>query len=52
MNNFLMNTSNFLNNFALVSEKNLFEQDAEMHKLEIAVNILEAKVYTTFVNFR
>ena len=44
MNNFLINTSNFLNNFSVIAEENLAKQTREMEKLEIAVNILETKV--------
>jgi len=44
MNDFLVNTSNFLNNFAVVAEKNIEKQTQEMQKLEIAINILETKV--------
>ena len=44
MNNFLMNTSSFLNHFAVLSEENIAKQAMEMQKLEIALNILETKV--------
>ena len=44
MNNFLVNTSNFLNNFAVIAEENIAKQTEEMQKLEIAINILETKV--------
>ena len=44
MNHFLLSTSNFLNNFAAVSEDRLAKQLLEMQKLEVAINILDAKV--------
>ena len=44
MNHFLLNTSNFLNNFSAVSEERLAQQLFEMQKLEVAISILEAKV--------
>ena len=44
INHFLITTSNFLNNFSAVSEDHLAKQAIEIQKLEIAINILEAKV--------
>ncbi|CAK8696900.1 unnamed protein product [Clavelina lepadiformis] len=44
MNQFFMNTANFLNNFSAVSEEQLARQSAEIQKLEISLNILEAKL--------
>ncbi|XP_076823340.1 WASH complex subunit 3-like [Clavelina lepadiformis] len=44
MNQFFMNTANFLNNFSAVSEEQLAKQSAEIQKLEISLNILEAKL--------
>jgi len=45
MNSFLLHTSNFLNNFSAVSEERLAQQLLEMQKLEVAISILEAKVF-------
>ncbi|XP_078495968.1 WASH complex subunit 3-like [Ciona intestinalis] len=43
MNHFITHTSNFLNNFAAVTDEQLAKQSLEMQKLEIALKILEAK---------
>nr|XP_018672724.1 WASH complex subunit 3-like [Ciona intestinalis] len=44
MNHFITHTSNFLNNFAAVTDEQLAKQSLEMQKLEIALKILEAKL--------
>uniref|UniRef100_H2YXJ2 WASH complex subunit 3 n=1 Tax=Ciona savignyi TaxID=51511 RepID=H2YXJ2_CIOSA len=44
INHFITQTTNFLNNFAAVTEEQLSKQSLEMQKLEIALKILEAKL--------
>nr|CAB3267667.1 WASH complex subunit CCDC53-like [Phallusia mammillata] len=44
VNHFIIHSVNFLNNFAAVAEEKLATQSLEMQKLEIALNILEAKL--------
>src|SRR5690242_11196560 len=44
INNFVINTSDFLNKFSYYCEKKLMEVSQNIERLEITMNILEAKL--------
>lgn len=44
INNFVVNTTHFLNKFGITCEKKLKEVDTKIKGLEITLNLLEAKL--------